>query len=238
VTTILLAPGSLVVRERIALPAEEQHHLAVRRAREGEPVTALDGAGHRGMGRLVADGDQLAVVLDRVSLVPRPPECTLAVGAGDKDRFGLIAEQAVQLGATRLIPLETERTTGVATRLRDGQLDRLRRRAREALKQCEAAWAPEILAPMPLEELLGSVRDGARWLADHAGEGGAPRLGAADPLAVLVGPEGGFTAGERDRILGLGWTPVALGPHILRFETAALAALSAAWQARQRGTHG
>lgn len=125
----------------------------------------------------------------------------------------------------------------MAARLRPQHLERLRRRAREALKQCGAAWEVALEAPVALDVFLAATGAGARWFADHAGTG-VPRLGAGEALTVLVGPEGGFTAAERDRILSAGWQPVALGPHILRFETAALAALSTAWQARRWGFDG
>ena len=69
-------------------------------------------------------------------------ELTLAVGAGDRDRFAWLVEKAVELGVTAVVPLETERTAGVATRVATTQhLAKLRRQALEAIKQCGAAWA-------------------------------------------------------------------------------------------------
>ncbi|MBK8006334.1 MAG: RsmE family RNA methyltransferase [Gemmatimonadetes bacterium] len=232
--TVLATPGTLVAGAELALEEEEQHHLTVRRAREGEAVMLLDGAGCRGTGQLRWAGKVLSVAVDRVSREPRPPAVTLAVGAGDRERFALLAEQAVQLGATRIVPIETDRTANVATRVREGTLDKVRRRSREALKQCSAAWECAVAECVGLEQFLAEAPQGACWLADHAGSA-APSLGVSDTLTVLVGPEGGFTATERDRILSAAWVPVALGPHILRYETAALAALSTAWQARHRG---
>lgn len=227
-----IAPGA-----RLVLNQDEARHLEVRRAKDGEAITVLDGAGTRGFGRLVRQAEGYAVEVDRVARDPLPPAVTLAVGAGDRDRFALVAEQAAQLGATRIVPIECESTRGVATRLRDSHLDRVRRRAREALKQCGAAWAPEIDSPAALDAVLAGLGPGPRWLADHAGQE-APALGPEAPLIILVGPEGGFTATERELALQAGFVPVRLGPHILRFDTAALAALSTAWQARQRGAHG
>jgi len=234
----VLAPAKEVrAGARLTLDPEEVRHLEVRRVSAGEAVTVLDGVGTRGFGRLERDGSDQVVVLERVVSEPPPPPVTLAVGAGDRDRFALVVEQATQLGATRIIPLECERTRGVATRLRDGHLDRVRRRAREALKQCGAAWVPVIEPPAPLERVLATAGPGARWLTDHAGRD-APGLGPHGPVTILVGPEGGFTAAERDLAMQEGFTMIRLGPHILRFDTAALAALSTAWQARLRGAHG
>jgi 16S rRNA (uracil1498-N3)-methyltransferase len=177
------------------------------------------------------------VRVERVEREPPPPATVLAVGAGDRDRFGLVAEQAAQLGATRIVPLETTWTASVATRLRDAHLERVRRRAREALKQCDAAWAPSVADPVGLAAFLAAPRDGSAWLADVDGEPTAP-LGAGDPVTIAVGPEGGFTPDERAACRAAGFVPVRLGPHRLRFETAALAALTLAWRARQRDRHG
>ncbi len=234
---VLASAQEIAAGARLALDPEEVRHLEVRRASEGDQVTVLDGAGTRGFGRLERAGRGYAVVLERVASEPPPPPVTLAVGAGDRDRFALVVEQATQLGATRIVPLECDRTRGVSTRLREGHLDGVRRRAREALKQCGALWVPVIAALAPLDRVLAELGPGPRWLTDHSGED-APTLDARGPVTILVGPEGGFTAAERDQILHEGFTPIRLGPHILRFDTAALAALSTAWQARHRGAHG
>jgi 16S rRNA (uracil1498-N3)-methyltransferase len=167
----------------------------------------------------------------------RPAALTLVVGAGDRDRFGWVVEKAAELGVTRLVPLETERTAGVATRLRPAQVKKLQRVALEALKQCGAAWACEVTDPVALGELIGSRVDGARWLADAAGATPPPRLDA-EPVTALVGPEGGFTPDEIERLRAAGYRPVALGPFTLRFETAALAVAALVAAARQRGMHG
>ena len=82
----------------------------------------------------------------------------LGVGAGDRDRFGWLVEKATELGVTEIVPLETERTRGVATGCGPEQLDKLRRRAREALKQCGGAWAPVLREPSPLEAFVRSAR--------------------------------------------------------------------------------
>lgn len=235
--TVLAGPQGIASGTRLVLDQDEVRHLEVRRAKDGEAVTVLDGAGTRGFGQLRRQNGGYAVDVERMTQEPAPPPVTLVVGAGDRDRLALVVEQAAQLGATRIVPVECERTRGVATRLRGHHLDRIRRRAREALKQCGAAWAPEIVPPMELDAMLAGLGPGARWLTDHAGRE-TPALGPDVPLTILVGPEGGFTADERDLALQAGFVPVRLGPHILRFDTAALAALSTAWQVRKRGAHG
>jgi 16S rRNA (uracil1498-N3)-methyltransferase len=235
--TLLARPGSLVPGASVQLEPEEEHHLSVRRADPEAAIELRDGAGTRAEGRLEHGGSRLCVRVGRVTTEPEPAPTVLAVGAGDRERFALLAEQSAQLGATRLVPLETLRSASVATRLRDAHLERVRRRVREAIKQSGAAWAPVVEEPMPLADFLARGRSGVAWLADAEGEP-AGALPPGEPLTVAVGPEGGFADEERASLLAAGFRPMRLGPHLLRFETAALAALTTAWLARQRGRHG
>jgi 16S rRNA (uracil1498-N3)-methyltransferase len=112
-------------------------------------------------------------------------------------------------------------------------MERLQRRSLEALKQSGGAWAPRVDAPMPLAHVLDAGRDCTRWLASASDEH-VPESITRGPLAILVGPEGGLTAGERDTAMRAGWQPVRLAPATLRFETAAIAALAHAAAARVR----
>jgi 16S rRNA (uracil1498-N3)-methyltransferase len=154
----------------------------------------------------------------------RPAETLLAVGGGDKDRFLWLAEKAAELGVTTLVPLETARSRHVENRLRDSTIEKARRRAREACKQSGNAWAPIITEVTPLEGIGLRHPNLAWWLADATG---APAPTGIGPTAIgwLIGPEGGFVADdltifERE----LAPVRVTLGVHVLRFETAAIAA--------------
>jgi 16S rRNA (uracil1498-N3)-methyltransferase len=215
----------------------EIHHLRVRRAKDGESVEILDGAGLTGTGRLVQTGRQWLVEIRTAERLERPPETILAVAAGDRERFSWMVEKSVELGVTGVIPLETARSAGVATRLKEAHLRKLRRSALEAIKQCGAAWAPTVEEPVSLAEFVRRTGSGARWLADRQGTPPPISLDHG-PLTVIIGPEGGLTEGEREALVGAGYRPVALGSHTLRYETAALAAAAAAAQARMRGQHG
>jgi 16S rRNA (uracil1498-N3)-methyltransferase len=233
---ILVPPGSAIIGQRTTLDESEVHHLKVRRAREDEDVEVLDGAGLRGIGVLVRDGTKWLVDIRSAERTPAQPELTLAVAAGDRERFTWMAEKAVELGVTRLVPLETERTTGVASRVKQSHIEKLRRVVLEATKQCGTVWAPAVDQPVSLTEFLAGSLLGDSWLADPAGAIPAADLDST-PLTILVGPEGGFSPEERAAIVGAGYRPVALGLHTLRFETAALAAAAIASTARLRGKH-
>ena len=179
----------------------EGHHLRVRRVEPGETVELRDGEGLIGSGTLRRMGKTWKVEAGATERVAPPPPLVLAVGAGDRERFAWLVEKASELGVTAVVPLECERTAGVATRVRSQPLD------------------------------------GTRWLADAAG-GPAPATLGDPRLTAVIGPEGGFTPAERERVLAAGFEAIRLARHTLRFETAAVAAAAAAAAGRLRGSHG
>lgn len=234
---VLVPVGSLVTGARIVLDALEVHHLRVRRAGAGEAIRLLDGAGGVGEGTLELGRKDAVVTVGAVRREDPPVPLVLAIGAGERDRFAWVVEKAAELGVTEIVPLETEHTRGVASRIREAQVERFRRRTLEAIKQCGATWAPQVREPVPLQQFAAEPRTGVRWLA--ALEGGVPPAGVgAQPVTIAVGPEGGFTPEERWAFEAAGFVPVRFGDHILRFETAALAGAVYTSIARKRGLDG
>jgi 16S rRNA (uracil1498-N3)-methyltransferase len=234
---VLVPPGTAVIGQRTTLDMSEAHHLNVRRAREDESVEVLDGAGLSGTGVLVREGAEWLVEIRSAERKPAQAELTLAVAAGDRERFTWMAEKAVELGVTRLVPLETSRTAGVASRVKQPHIEKLRRVVLEATKQCGAVWATAVQEPVSITQFLGQSLRGIGWLADPAGAAPPADLDNT-PVSIVVGPEGGFSADEREAIVTAGYRPMMLALNILRFETAALAAAALASSARLRGTHG
>jgi 16S rRNA (uracil1498-N3)-methyltransferase len=233
---VLVAPGSLESGAALALEPEEQHHLKVRRAKEGERVRILDGEGSVAEGRLLPTRDGFGVEVAAVRRVPPPPGFVLVVGAGDKERFGWLAEKAAELGVTDLVPLKTERTRSVAAGIREGHVLALQRRARQAIKQSRAAWAPRIHPPEGPGQAAERGRGTRRWLADARAEA-PPSVPAEEAITVVVGPEGGLIDSERLVFLAAEFVPVRLAPDLLRFETAALAAAAVVASQRPRRSH-
>ena len=239
---VVIGPGSgagalWAVGQRVGLDEHEAHHLKVRRARDGETVEVLDGAGFTGTGILVQSGRGWLVEVRKAEMQLPPAPLTLAVAMGDRDRFSWMVEKSVELGVTRIVPLQSERTAGVATRLKDVHLDRLRRSAMDAIKQCGAAWVPAIDAPRTFAAFAREPVSGTAWLADECGAP-APSSLNEGAVSVIIGPEGGLTSTERETVVGAGYQLVSLGLHTLRFETAAVAAAAAVTHARMRSAHG
>lgn len=158
-----------------------------------------------------------------------PPDLWLLFAPIKKARTDFIVEKATEMGAARIIPVQTDFTN--AERIRQ---DRLQAHAVEAAEQCGGTFVPPVEDLQPLARLIDGWDPARRILwADEAAAGPAESLAQeeAGPWAILIGPEGGFSDSERARLSRAGFVRrIGLGPRILRADTAAVAAL-ALWQA-------
>ncbi len=158
------------------------------------------------------------------------------------ERFEWMLEKATELGVERVVPVQAERSERGLEQAAGKRMARWNRIVREASEQSRRARLPEIAAPVVLASALTidavPGMDGAgRFVLEEAEA--PPMLPAlpahrqpGDLVAVLVGPEGGWTDREREQIASSNWRTVSLGSQILRAETAAIAALAivnAAW---------
>ena len=145
-------------------------------------------------------------------------------------RLDYMVQKAVEMGASRLVPVLTRRT-----QVHRVNLDRMRANCIEAAEQCGVLALPDILEPIPLDKLLANWPSSRRLIFCDEG---APMVdpmaalktiqsGETAPLAVLIGPEGGFESGERALLMAMREAiAISLGPRILRADTAAVAALA------------
>jgi len=147
------------------------------------------------------------------------------------DHFEWMIEKATELGVSEIVPVETIRSERGLERAAHKRVERWRRIALEASQQSRRAFLPDVSEPEPLLDALS--REASYKLALDENSAARP-LNAAlpsardrqDTVAMLIGPEGGWTEDERAQFAAAGWSPVSLGPLILRAETAALAALA------------
>jgi 16S rRNA (uracil1498-N3)-methyltransferase len=188
--------------------------------RDGEWLARIDGLSRRG-GTAVAEA-QTAPQRD-------PPDLWLIFAPIKKARTDFIVEKAAEMGAARILPVQTDHTN--SERIRQ---DRLQAHAVEAAEQCGGTFVPEVADLAVLARLLDGWDPARRILwADEALAGPAQLLAGLPrgPWAILIGPEGGWSESERRRLRAMECvTPIALGPRILRADTAAVASL-ALWQA-------
>ena len=222
-----LAAGAIVVIEGNAA-----HYLArVMRAVPGDAVILCDNATGEWAARVVDAGKRSVdlEVAERLRGREAVPDLWLCPALIKKDRFDLVLEKATELGAARIAPVITRRC--VVDKL---NLDRARTITTEAAEQCARTALPELAEPVKLDAILRDWPEGRTlFFADE--EGGEPAASVFSefgvPAAILIGPEGGFDDAERAAIRSHPQArAITLGPHILRAETAAVAALSV-WMA-------
>jgi 16S rRNA (uracil1498-N3)-methyltransferase len=198
-------------------------------------VALLDGSGAEAeavLARLDRDGAEVEVQRILRTAAESVPEIAVFVAGVRAERLAWIAEKATELSAARLVILRTERTQ--AFRAASSVLSRLERLVREAAKQCGSPRWPEVSGPVLLADVLRQERASHSFLFDREGDRFPARLTPA-PMALLVGPEGGWTAEERRAAREVGWTTVAVPAGKLRTETAVVAALVLARAALDAG---
>ncbi len=216
----------------VPLSQAQAHYLfAVMRLAAGAEVLLFDGCSGEWLAEVAEAGKKRGVLICREQTrgLQPPPDLWLMFAPIKKARMDFIVEKAVEMGAARILPVQTRRTN--AERFRH---DKLVAHAVEAAEQCGATYVPEVAELQRLDKVLeGWSEDRQLYWADEALASGGPGFGGAKagPRAILFGPEGGFGEDERATLGALPFvTPLGLGPRILRADTAAVAAL-ALWQA-------
>jgi 16S rRNA (uracil1498-N3)-methyltransferase len=207
-------PGPLVFVDDVEAPQlgpEDRHHLErVLRLRSGAPITVGDGRGRFRPARLGPAVEPTGPVVDVPAAVPA---LTVGFALSKGDKPELVVQKLTELGIDRIVPFRAARSV---VRWDDAKaakaVERLRLVARSAAAQCHRPWLPQVAEVASLADLLAEP---GVAVVDR---GGGP-LPAGTPT-LLVGPEGGWEPGE----VPAGVTRVGLGAHVLRAETAAIAA--------------
>ncbi|HEV8627697.1 MAG TPA: RsmE family RNA methyltransferase [Acidimicrobiia bacterium] len=226
----LFVGSAAELTDTVEVGGEDGHHLArVLRLRTGETVTVGDGSGRWRPYRIGSVGGSAstgaAVRLEAAGAVEREPALSprlavaFALTKGDKPE--LVVQKLTEFGVDRIVPVLAERSVSRPDPARaDAAAERWRRIVREAARQCRRATLPAVEELAPLATLAG-----------HPGvvvaeRGGGPADALASPPAgeilVVVGPEGGLAPAEVEALKP--WGRLGLGPHVLRAETATLAA--------------
>jgi 16S rRNA (uracil1498-N3)-methyltransferase len=223
----------------VELPADESHHLVrVLRLTAGDQVVVFDGRGGEYLSRVSrADRHRASVtLLEPLPPAPRPPVRIGLVQALLKgDKMDDVVRDATMAGAARITPIVTERSLArISALARSHAQERWWRVAVSSAKQCGRSHLPVLDAPLTFGQWLETPRDGLRLLLvePSTGDRSATRLrdvlDGVRPTEVscIVGPEGGWSAAERDLALKAGCTAVSLGSMTLRADAAGLVVVS------------
>ena len=228
----LYVTADLSAGASIDLPQNQAHFLGtVMRKQVGDELRVFNGAGGEWLAQITALAKRKAQIKPQKQIrAPKPaPDIWLLFAPIKKTRTNFIIEKAVELGVSLIQPVMTARTTSKI------RMDKMAAHIIEAAEQTERLDLPEAREPATLAKML-ETWDEARTLifADEAGDAAPAAKTLANikaPAAILIGPEGGFTAEERELLRSKPYvTPISLGPRILRADTAAVATL-ALWQA-------
>jgi 16S rRNA (uracil1498-N3)-methyltransferase len=221
-----LSPGA-----EIELPETAARHVAALRLREGDGLILFDGAGgeHEAALLRIVRGRCTARVGARRDVNRESPlAITLALGISTGDRMDYALQKAVELGVARILPLATERSVVHLSRDRaDRRLAHWRGIAVAACEQCGRNRVPRIEPVAGLDVFLGCPPEGLKLLLAPDAARRLSEMGRSDAIVVLIGPEGGLSAHEREAALAAGFVALRFGPRILRTETAPLAAIAA-----------
>lgn len=224
----------LAAQRSVDLPDAAAHHaLRVLRLKPGDAVTLFNGEGGEYPGRIADAGRKVRVELAAWRDIEResPLEVTLAQALPAGDRMDWVVQKAVELGVARIVPLSAARSVvKLAGARAERRVEHWQSVAVSACEQCGRNRVPEIAPILDLrhwlslqpannggQRLLLSPQAGLR-LRDVPAQGG---------LTLLIGPEGGLTEDEEAAARAAGFQGMALGPRILRTETAGPAALAA-----------
>jgi len=230
---------TLAAGQQVELPESAAYHVArVLRLRAGAPLTAFDGSGHDFRCEIVAvEGDTVRVAVgERMQgLRDSPLGITLVQAVSRSERMDWTLQKATELGVRAIVPVISARSV---VRLDERQAERKLRHWKAivagACEQSGRSTIPDVRSPVELGRFLAAVpREGQRFVLSPAGPASLAGLATtAARVELLIGPEGGLDDQELEAAARAGFSPVRLGPRVLRTETAgivALAVLQALW---------
>ncbi|QDY69690.1 16S rRNA (uracil(1498)-N(3))-methyltransferase [Qingshengfaniella alkalisoli] len=217
--------------QTVPLERDQAHYLfGVMRLKPGDHVLLFDGQSGEWLAEVAQAGKRAGELhcLHQTKPLHLPPDLWLLFAPIKKARTDFIVEKAAEMGAARILPVQTDFTNSERVRA-----DRLQKHAVEAAEQCGGTFVPKVEEMERLDRLIsGWPQDRNLLFCDEARVGDRLMIPDATsaPWAILIGPEGGFSDAERKRLRNMPQTHVlSLGPRILRADTAAVAALTL-WQ--------
>src|SRR5688572_11240109 len=211
----------------LALDESEAHYLGhVLRLARGDRLVVFNGRGTErdaSVDSLQRRGATLALAATRSPLPEPSLDLTLVQALPKSDAMDLIVQKATELGVRTLVPVHTEfSVVRLDAERSERRLDHWRKIAQSACEQCGRHSPPQIEPVAPLADALASLPSGTRLALEPAAQRTLADETPTNGLVVAVGPEGGFGAMDWRRLDAAGFERVALGPRVLRAETAAL----------------
>ncbi|HWV15348.1 MAG TPA: 16S rRNA (uracil(1498)-N(3))-methyltransferase [Cellvibrio sp.] len=221
----------LAANSSIDLEEAPSHHLAkVLRMQAGRELILFNGRGGEYSASITAISKKAVSVQLRDFIAEdrqSPLQLELAIGVSRGERMDWVLQKATELGATKITPLLTERTEVKLNNERsDKKLEHWQQIIVSACEQCQRNLLPELSKPVAIDEWLAQCNAELKFVLHHRDNQGLPASQNISSVALLIGPEGGLSEREIEQALQQHFSPLTLGPRILRTETAPLAAIS------------
>jgi 16S rRNA (uracil1498-N3)-methyltransferase len=215
----------------LILPAGAARHVQVLRLQPGDVITLFNGEGGEFDATVVRMGrSDVEVEVGLHHPVEREAArgVHLLAGITANDRMDWLVEKATELGVASITPLVAERSVlKLKGERADKKMAHWQGVAVAAAEQCGRNRVPVLHPAVTLKEWLARAEPGARWvLSLSEGTQALSAMTGSGPVTVLSGPEGGLSPGEEAIALAAGFTPITLGPRVLRAETAPLVVLA------------
>ncbi len=231
---IFVDPAALIAGE-LVVRGDEHHYLArVRRARPGDAVELVDGAGRRAAATIARIGDAETTLAagPPAQIVARPPFVRALVPLIKGDRMDACLEKLIEVGVDAIVVWPAARSVArLDEARRDTRLAKYRAIAQAAARQSGRAQVPSVDSALSLAAALAGLDaptapPGLRLVLDPTSDA-ALDVGAARDVTIASGPEGGLAPEELERLVGsAGFAPLGLGPRVLRAETAPMVAVA------------
>ncbi len=218
------------LKDPIEIDGEEANHIVkVLRMKTGEKLTVFDGKGM--CADCVIEKIEAKTVVVKAekryeSLTEPKLKITLFQAVPKNPKTDLIIQKATELGVTEIVLVNTKRI--VAKIDKESKMERMRRIAFEAAKQCGRAYIPKVIGPISFDEAVSIAKEKdvaiIPYECEKQGKISDYVNSAVSSLAIFIGPEGGFEESEIEKAVSCNVKPVTLGKRILRTETAGLIA--------------
>lgn len=223
----------------VLLEGSEHHHLKrVLRIRPGDKVWLFDekGCRYQAIVEDVASDKTRLLIFEKVEAEERKIEISLAQALLKSKKMDFLVQKAAEFGIAAFIPVLSTRSVVKLGERTEKKVERWRKIAQQAAKQCRSGRVPSVSLPVSFSQVVAGRRETRKLLLSEnqgillkdilALDSEGKDAKTLSSVIVLIGPEGGWTREEEEYALGFGFDKISLGSHILRSETAALAALA------------
>ncbi|MBQ9734929.1 MAG: 16S rRNA (uracil(1498)-N(3))-methyltransferase [Clostridia bacterium] len=223
--------------DTVTIEGNDYNHIKnVLRMKEGEDLLiSHDGKSSLCSIKEFLDGAVvLSVIKKDYAVTSLPVEIALFQGLPKNDKLELIIQKAVELGVSKIIPVETERAiVKIEEKKKQSKTARWQSIAESAAKQCKLTFIPEVLCPVTFNSAIELINSFDHFIVPYENKDGMTatvnalkEIKAGQKVGIFIGPEGGISEKEITALENVGAKPVSLGKRILRTETAAIIALS------------